>query len=202
MYTLSKETWSTRIMVKISVLGVISFILMFFEMPIIWLAPPFMKIDISDLPALIGAFAMGPMVGVIIQFLKNFLNVIIEGSTTGGVGELANFIVGSVFAYTAGFVYFKKKTFGRAVTGLILGTIAMTIVITIANYYFMFPFYAKLFGIPMDTLVEMGTAINKNIVDMKTMMVYAVVPFNIVKGVMLTAITLLIYKKVSPLLHN
>ena len=145
MYTLSKEAWNTRMMVKISVLGVISFVLMFFEIPLVWLAPPFIKIDISDLPSLIGAFAMGPMVGVIIQLLKNVLNVVIEGSTTGGIGELANFVVGSAFAYTAGFVYFKKKTFGRAVAGLLLGTVVMTIVITVANYYVMFPFYAKLF---------------------------------------------------------
>lgn len=202
MYTLSREAWNTRTMVKISVLGVISFVLMFFELPLVWLAPPFIKIDISDLPALIGAFAMGPMVGVIIQLLKNVLNVVIEGSTTGGIGELANFVVGSAFAYTAGFVYFKKKTFGRAVAGLLLGTVVMTIVITVANYYVMFPFYAKLFGWPIESLVEMGTAVNSNIVDLKTMMLYSIVPFNLLKGTMLTAITILLYKKVSPLLHN
>ena len=143
MYTLSRESWNTKTMVKISVLGVISFILMFFEIPLPWLAPPFMKIDISDLPSLIGSFAIGPMAGVIIQLLKNVLNVLIEGSTTGGVGELANFVVGSAFAYTAGFVYYKKKTFKRAIIGLILGTTVMTLVITLANYFVMFPLYAK-----------------------------------------------------------
>ncbi len=202
MYTLSKETWNTKTMVKISVLGVISFILMFFEIPLPWLAPTFMKIDISDLPALIGSFAIGPMAGVIIQLLKNVLNVLIEGSTTGGVGELANFVVGSAFAYTAGFVYFKKKTFNRAVLGLVLGTIMMTIVITLANYFIMFPFYAKLFGMEIQTLVDMGAVINKNIVDLKSMMLIAVVPFNLLKGIILTAITLLIYKRVSPILHK
>ncbi len=202
MYTLSREGWTTRTMVKVSVLGVISFVLMFFEIPLVWLAPPFIKIDISDLPALIGAFAMGPMVGVIIQLLKNVLNVVIEGSTTAGIGELANFVVGSTFAYTAGLIYFKKKTFNRAVIGLVVGTIAMTIVISIANYYIMFPFYAKLFGWPIENLVEMGTAVNSNIVDMKTMIIYSIVPFNLLKGALLTAITILIYKKVSPLLHN
>ena len=202
MYTLSKELWSTKTMVKVSVLGVIAFVLMFFEMPLIFLAPPFIKMDISDLPALIGAFAMGPMAGVIIQLLKNVLNVLIEGTTTAGVGELANFVVGSAFAYTAGFIYFKKRTFGRAVIGLVVGTIVMTLVISIANYYVMFPFYAKLFGWPIDNLVEMGTAINKNIVDMKTMIIYAIVPFNLLKGTILTAITILIYKKVSPILHR
>ncbi len=202
MYTLSKESWNTKTMVKISVLGVISFILMFFELPLPWLAPTFMKLDISDLPSLIGSFAIGPMAGVIIQLLKNVLNVLIEGTTTGGVGEVANFVVGSAFAYTAGFVYYKQKTFKRALTGLILGTITMTIVITLANYYIMFPFYAKLFGMEIQALVDMGAVINKNIVDLKSMMLIAVVPFNILKGIMLTVLTMLIYKRVSPILHK
>ncbi len=202
MYTLSRESWNTKTMVKISVLGVISFILMFFEIPLPWLAPPFMKIDISDLPSLIGSFAIGPMAGVIIQLLKNVLNVLIEGSTTGGVGELANFVVGSAFAYTAGFVYYKKKTFKRAIIGLILGTIVMTLVITLANYFVMFPLYAKLMGQDIQVFIDMGTAINKNITDLGSLMLISVVPFNIVKGIMVTAITLLVYKRVSPILHK
>lgn len=202
MYTLSREHWNTKTMVKISVLGVISFVLMFFEFPVPFLAPTFMKFDISDLPSLIGAFAIGPMAGVIIQLLKNVLNLLIEGSTTGAVGELANFVVGSVFAYTAGFVYFKKKTFSRAVVGLLLGTVAMTIVITLANYFIMFPLYAKLMGQDIQVFIDMGTAINKNITDLKTMMMISVVPFNLVKGIIVTAITLLVYKRVSPILHK
>ena len=202
MYTLSKETWTTRNMVKISVLGVISFVLMFFELPLPFLAPPFIKLDISDLPALIGSFSLGPMAGVIIQLLKNVLNVLIEGSTTGGVGELANFVVGSLFAYTAGLFYFKEKTFNRALIGLIVGTIAMTIGISLANYFVMFPLYAKLMGQPVQAFVDMGAAINKNITDLRTMMLWAIVPFNLLKGVILTALTLLIYKRVSPILHK
>lgn len=202
MYTLSREQWTTRTMVKVSIMAVIAFILMFFELPLLFIAPPFIKIDISDLPALLGAFAMGPMVGVIIQLLKNVLNVLIEGSTTGGIGEFANFVVGSAFAYTAGAIYFKKKTFGRAIVGLLVGTVVMTIVITIANYYFIFPFYAKLFGMPIKTLVDMGASISPKITDLWTLMIYSIVPFNLLKGVLLSAITILLYKKVSPILHR
>lgn len=202
MHTLSKETWNTRVMVKVSVLGVISFILMFFEFPVAWMAPPFIKMDISDLPALLGAFSIGPMAGVIIQFLKNLLNLVFEGTTTAAVGELANFVVGSVFAFTAGLFYFRKKTFKSAIIGLIAGTIAMTIVIAIANYYVMFPFYAKMFGWPIEDLVSMGTAINGNIVDLKTMMIYSIVPFNLFKGAVVTVVTVLIYKRLSPILHK
>lgn len=202
MYTLNREAWNTRVMVKLSVLSVIAFILMFFEFPLAFIAPPFMKMDISDLPALIGAFAIGPMAGVIIELLKNLLNLLIEGSTTGGVGELANFVVGAAYVYAAGAIYYRKKTFKAAIIGLTVGTIVMTVVISFANYFVMFPFYAKLFGMKIDDLVAMGTAINKNITDMKAMVIYAIVPFNILKGIFLSAITILIYKRVSPILHK
>jgi len=200
MYTLSKESWNTKSMVKISVLAVISFILMQLEFPIAILAPSFLQMDISDLPALIGSFAIGPMAGVIVQLLKNMLHLF--QTSTVGIGELANFVVGSTFAYTAGYIYYKEKTFKRAIIGLIIGTVTMTIVITIANYFIMFPFYANLYGIDLDTIISMGTAINKNIVDLKTMMFIAVVPFNLLKGTIVTIMTLLIYKRVSPILHK
>lgn len=202
MHSLSKDIWNTRTMVKVSVLGVISFILMFFEFPIPWLAPTFMKLDISDLPSLIGAFALGPMVGVMVQFLKNLLNILIEGTTTGGVGELANFVVGSVFAFTAGLIYHRKKTFTRALVGLICGIIAMTITITLANYFVIFPLYAKLMGLDMQVFIDMGKAINENITDLRSLMLLSVVPFNLLKGIILTALSLLIYKRVSPILHK
>ena len=142
MYTLRKEQLTTKTLVKISVLGVISFILMLMDFPL-WFSPPFLKFDISDLPSLLGAFAMGPMVGVIIQFVKNMLKIIVAGTNTAGVGELANFIVGSIFAYSAGLIYFKEKTFKNAVIGLIVGTLSMTIIISILNYYVMIPFTLK-----------------------------------------------------------
>ncbi|MBC7086935.1 MAG: ECF transporter S component [Tissierellales bacterium] len=202
MYTLSKDMWKTETLTKLAVLGVLAFVLMLFEFPLVWLAPPFLKLDISDLPALLGSFALGPMAGVIVQLLKNLLFITIRGSASSGVGELANFIVGSVFAYTAGAIYFKKKTMNRAVLGLVSGTLMMTLIITFANYFFLFPMYARVYGLSIETLVEMGTAINSNIVDLKTMMVYAIVPFNLLKGILVSAITILVYKRLSPILHK
>lgn len=201
MYTLSRDTWTTRNMVKMSVLGVISMVLMFFDVSAFF-APPFLKLDISDLPSLIGAFAIGPMAGVIVQFLKNILNLLIEGSLTGGVGELSNFLVGSTFVYVAGFIYYKKKTLKSAVIGLTLGVLAMTIFATFSNYFVVFPLYAKIFGWPLEKLVGMGSAVNKFVVDYKTLILFAVVPFNLLKGSIVSLVTLLIYKKVSPILHK
>ncbi|NLW22141.1 MAG: ECF transporter S component [Tissierellia bacterium] len=201
MYTLRKEQLTTKTLVKISVLGVISFILMLMDFPL-WFSPPFLKFDISDLPSLLGAFAMGPMVGVIIQFVKNMLKIIVAGTNTAGVGELANFIVGSIFAYSAGLIYFKEKTFKNAVIGLIVGTLSMTIIISILNYYVMIPFYSKAYGLPLDKIIAMGSAVNRYVVDLKSMIIYAVVPFNLLKGTVVSLITILIYKRLSPILHR
>lgn len=199
MYTLDRASFTTRNMVKISILAVISMVLMIFDIST-WFAPPFLKIDLGDLPALIGAFSMGPMAGVLIQLVKNILHLLVEGSMTGGVGELSNFLVGSVFAYSAGFIYHRNKSFKSAIIGLFVGVIAMTTVASLSNYYIVFPLYAKL--MPLDQIIEMTAALNNLVVDYKTMIIYAVVPFNILKGTIVSAATILIYKRISPILKK
>jgi riboflavin transporter FmnP len=201
MEVIKKEYLNTRTMVKVSILGAFSFLLMLFEFPL-WFAPNFLKVDFSDVPAMIGSFALGPFAGVLIQLLKNLLNLIIEGSQTGAVGELANFVVGSIFVYTAGAIYHKNKTFKTAIVGMIAGTLSMTVAISIANYFVMIPLYAKIFGWPIEDIVALGSAVNKYVVDFKTLILFSVVPFNILKGVMVTLITTLLYKKVSPILKR
>lgn len=201
MDVLRKEYFNTRTMVKVSILGAFSFLLMLFDFPL-WFAPNFLKVDFSDVPAMIGSFALGPFAGVLIQLLKNLLNLIIEGSQTGAVGELANFVVGSIFVYTAGAIYHKKKTFKTAIIAMIAGTLSMTVAISVANYFVMIPLYAKIFGWPIEDIVALGSAVNKYVVDFKTLILFAVVPFNIVKGIIVTLITTLLYKRVSPILKR
>lgn len=201
MYTLRKEDFNTRTMVKISVLGVIAFILMLLDFPL-WFTPPFLKFDVSDVPALIGSFSLGPMAGVIVQLVKNLLKILLAGTNTAVVGEIANFIVGSVFAYVAGLIYYREKTFKNAVIGLVVGTIAMTVAISIANYYIMIPFYAKAYGMPLDKIITISGAVNKYVVDLKSLIIFAVIPFNLLKGVVVSLITILLYKRVSPILKS
>lgn len=196
-----EQSWPAQTLAKISVLGVISFVLMFFKTPV-WFAPPFLKFDVSDLPSLLGAFAMGPMTGIWVQLVKNLLNVLIEGTVTNGVGEVSNFLVGSVLAYVAGFVYQRNKTFKNALLGLGLGIVAMTTFATLNNYYVMFPLFAKVFGLELDTIVSMGSKVNKYVVDYKTLMLYAVVPFNLLKGMIVSLATVFVYKRISPVLHR
>ncbi|NMA85839.1 MAG: ECF transporter S component [Tissierellia bacterium] len=201
MYTLRREDLTVKTMTKIAILGVIAFIFMLLDFPL-WFTPPFLKFDISDLPSLIGAFALGPMAGVLVQLIKNLLKIFIAGSNTAVVGELANFIVGSVFAYTAGLIYYKEKTFKNAIKGLIIGVLAMTVAISFANYYVMIPFYSKAYGLPLEKIIAMSTAVNKYVVDLKTLIIYAVVPFNLLKGLITSILTILLYKRISPIIKN
>lgn len=189
---------STHSMVKISLLSAIAFVLMLFEFPL-GIFPEFLKIDLSDLPALIGGFALGPVAGVVIVAIKNVLHVVIK-SQTGGVGELANFIVGAALVFPASFVYAHKKSRKNALLGMILGVVCMSIAGAIANYYILIPFYTNF--MPIEAIIDMSAAANAAIIDLKTLILYAIIPFNLVKGAIVTAITLIVYKKISPLLHR
>lgn len=195
----SSKKLSTRSLVRISVLAAMGMVLMFFDLSL-WFAPPFLKLDFSDLPGMIGAFAMGPTAGILIQLIKNILSFMIEGSSTGGVGELSNFFVGSVLVGIAGLIYGKNKTFKNAIIGMIVGVLAMTVAASVSNYFIVFPLYGKV--IPMDTIIDMAKKVNNLVVDYKTMILYAVVPFNLIKGSLTSLITILIYKRVSPLLKS
>lgn len=167
-------------LVKISLLGVMGFIIMFLEFPIPFL-PPYLKIDFSDLPALIGTFALGPVAGVMAELIKNLLHGL-YGSSSMFIGELANFTVGSIMCIISGLVYKRKKTRGFAILGLSLGTIAMTIGAVLFNYYIFLPLYG--------------------IKDAFPALLYGIIPFNLIKGVLVSVLTFLMYKSVSPILHK
>lgn len=190
----------TRDMTKIGMLSVIGFILMYFQVPLAFVAPPFMQLDISDLPVLIGAFTMGPVFGIIIAAIKNILALILKGTMTGGVGELSNFIISASFAALSSCVYRKKRTYNGAILSLALGVITMTILAMASNYFVVFPLYGKV--MPMDKIIAMGAAITPRITGLFSMMIYSVLPFNLIKGFTTSAVMMLVYKKVSPLFKN
>lgn len=119
---------------------------------------------------------------------------------TGGVGEFSNFLVGSTFVYVAGSIYKREKSYSSALKGLVLGVLLMTLFASFSNYYLVFPIYSKL--IPLDKIIEMGSMVNKYVVDYKSLILYAVVPFNLLKGLITSVVTLLVYKKISILLKD
>lgn len=201
MNTNVKTRVGIREIAIIGMLGAIATVLMLFEIPLPF-APSFYEIDLSEVPVLIGCFAMGPIAGVLIELVKIALNFVINGTMTAGVGELANFCIGCSFCVPAGMIYRRKKTKKGAIMGLISGTLIMTVLGCFINAYIMLPVYSKAFGIPLEGLVEMGTKVNGDITDLFTFVMFAVVPFNLLKGVLVSVIVLLIYKRISPIIKR
>ena len=191
-----------RTTVQIGMLGAIALVLMFFEFPIPFIAPPFIKMDFSEIPVLVGTFAMGPLAGVLIELLKNLLNLVIHGTTTMGVGELSNFIIGCAFVVPAGLFYRKKKTRVNALKGMAAGTLLRAAMGCLTNAFIMFPLYSTLMGIPMDSFIAMGTAIHPVIDNMVSFVILCMVPFNLLKGIVISFITLLLYKRLRVLLKG
>lgn len=196
-----ERTLGTREITTIGMLGAVAAVLMLFEIPLPF-APSFYEIDLSEVPVLIGTFAMGPIAGAFVELVKIILNFVINGTMTAGVGELANFCLGCAFCVPAGVIYRRRKTRKRAVIGLVTGTAVMTFLGCFINAYIMLPAYAKAFSIPLDTIVSMGSEVNGSITDLFTFVMFAVVPFNLLKGIMVSAIVLLIYKKISPIIKG
>lgn len=196
----TKTAMKTRSIAQIGMLAAIATVLMLFEIPLPF-APSFYELDFSEVPVLVGCFAMGPAAGACIEAIKILLNFIINGTLTAGVGEIANFLIGCAFVIPAGMIYKKKHSKNGALIGMVTGTLFMTIIGCFLNTYILLPTYAKAFEMPIDALVSMGTAVNANITDLFTFVAFAVAPFNLLKGVLVSIIVLLIYKKISPILH-
>lgn len=195
-----KSRMRIRTIAQVGMLAAIAVVLMLFEIPLPF-APSFYEIDFSEVPVLIGCFAMGPVAGAAIEFIKIMLNFAINGTMTAGVGELANFLIGCSLVVPAGIVYRKMKTRKGAIIGMVSGTIFMTLVGCVLNAYLLLPAYGAAFQMPIESLVQMGTAINSNITDLATFVLFAVAPFNLLKGVLVSLIVFLVYKKISPVLH-
>lgn len=193
----NKAKMKVRMMAQVGMLAAIAVVLMLFEIPLPF-APAFYEIDFSEVPVLVGCFTMGPLAGAAIEFVKILLNLAINGTVTAGVGEFANFLIGCALVIPAGLIYKMKKTRKGAITGMITGTVFMTVVGCFLNAYLLLPTYAKAFGMPIDALVGMGTAINAKITSLSTFVIFAVAPFNLLKGVLVSLIVFLIYKKISP----
>ena len=189
--------FTVRKLAVTAMLGAVATVLMFisFNVP---LMPSFIKLDLSELPALIASFALGPLWGVCVCLIKNLINVFF--STTGGVGELSNFILGASFVFTAGMLY--KHMGGRkgALLGSLCGAAAMAIISVFSNYYVVYPVYTAF--MPMDVILSMYQAINPNVKTLWDALIWLNMPFTFIKGMISVVITFLIYKKLSPLLKG
>ena len=181
--------------------GALAAILMLLEIPVFF-APTFYKIDLSELPVMIGGMYLGPTAAVIIELVKILLKLVMKGTTTAFVGDFANFAVGCSFVLPAVIIYHTRKTKQRALAGLVIGTIVLAVFGTLFNALYLLPAFSKLYGIPMDALIEMGTAVNPKITDLTTFVIFSVGPLNLLKGAVISLLTMLLYKHISRLLHS
>ena len=192
---------TTRKMAMIGVFSAVAMVLHIFDFPVFF-APPFYKLDFSELPALIGAFAFGPVAGIMIEFCKILLKLFVKGTSTAFVGDLANFVIGCSFILPASIIYMFKKTKKNAIAASAVGTMIMTVFGTMFNAIYLLPAFATLYGMPLDVIVGMGTSINANITDVTTLVIFAVAPMNLLKGCSVSIVTMLVYKKLSPVLKE
>lgn len=200
-YVSTKSRMSVHTIAKISILGALAFLVMMFEIPLPF-APAFYKLGFDEVIVLIGGFALGPWAAICIEALKIALNLLIGGTITMGVGELANFLIGLAFVLPATLMYQREKTRKHALYGLIAGTICMTVLGGLLNYFVMLPAYAYFMNMPLDQIIAAGHAVNPNINGLLALVLMATTPFNLLKGILCSIVVFLSYKKVSPVIKK
>lgn len=185
---------------KTGILAAVAIALMYIEM-ILPFMPTFLKFDFSEVAVLLASFSMGPLTAILIELIKNLAHL--PTSQTMYVGELANFIVGSLFTGTAGLIYKLHKSRRNAILGMAGGTVAMTLGASLINYFFMIPFYISAMGFPLEGIIGAAQGVGNTLVtDLRTLIIWVFIPFNLFKGIVVSLVVALIYKRVSPLLHK
>lgn len=187
---------TTRMLTTIAILAAISSILFMIEVPVI----AFYKMDFSNLPVLLGTFAMGPLAGTLVLGVKSIIGLL--HSSSQGVGELADFLIGFAMVLPAGLIYMYNKTRGGALLGMGIGSLIATVVAVLANVYIMVPFYGIVYGMPVEVIVQMGQKVIPAVDSLWKFVFYITAPFNLMKWLVLSIIGGVMYKPLSPLLHG
>lgn len=186
---------SPKYLTTVAVSAALASVLMLLEIPLLFLVPSMYKLDFSELPVLICSFYLGPAAGVLTEFLKILLKLLFKQTTTAMVGELANFLVGCSLVLPASIIYHLKRSKKNAILGLITGTVVMTAFGSLFNAFYLLPTFAKMFGLPLDSIIGMGTAINHRITNLTTFVLFSVAPLNLIKGTTVSILSMLLYKR-------
>lgn len=197
-----RQSSPVRNLTVTAMLSAVAFVLMFVEVSLPMFIPPFIKMDISDLPELLCAFSLGPLYGVAVAFLKNLLHIVFKGTSTAGAGELCNFLLGAAFAGVAGLIYHRGKSRKRAMAAALLGAVAMAAASVPINYFITYPAYEKWFHFPIPAIIDAYKAINPSVNSLLECLVLFNMPFTLVKGLLCALVCFLIYKPLSPILHG
>ncbi len=185
---------------RVSIIGIcsaIAVVLHILDFPLLFLAPDFYKLDFSEVPVLLGGFFLGPSAAVTIEGIKILLKLLFKGTSTAFVGDFANFFVGCCFVLPATVWYHTHKSKNGAILGLTLGTLVMTVIGTAFNAVYLLPKFAQLYGIPMEVLIGMGTAVHSGVTGVFSFVALCVAPLNLVKGAAVSLLTMLLYKRVA-----
>ena len=193
---LQRRAKGARYIAYVGMFSAMAGALMLLEIPLFF-APSFYKMDLSELPVLLCSFYLGPVAGVTTEFLKVVIKLLLKGTSTAFVGDFANFAVGCVFILPASMIYHARKSKRSAILGMVIGTAVMAVFGSAFNAVYLIPKFAQLFGMPVDVIVSMGTGINPRIVSVGTLALYAVVPFNLLKGFIDSVLTFLLYKRLE-----
>lgn len=194
-----RQISSARKITTTGILTAIAYVLMILEFPIP-IMPSFIKMDFSELPALLASFALGPWYGALVCLLKNLLHMPFSSSLY--IGELSNFILGCCFVVPAGYIYKHKKDKKHALTGSLIGAVIMAAVSLVSNYFIVYPLYGKFMNFTTEIILSMYQALLPSIQTLPEALLIFNVPFTLVKGLIDVALTFLIYKRISPLLHG
>ncbi|MGN1098387.1 MAG: ECF transporter S component [Clostridia bacterium] len=191
----------TRRIATCAMLAAAAGLLMLFEFPLPF-APFFYEVDFSELPVLIGAFSMGPVAGTVIELVKVLVKLVLKGTSTAFVGDFANFFIGCTLVVPASIIYHMNKSRKNAALALVAGTVVMAVVGSAFNAVYLIPKFASLYGMPLESIIAIGTEINPRITSCWSMAIWAVVPFNLVKGAAVSVITMFIYKPLSGIIKG
>jgi riboflavin transporter FmnP len=196
---MQNSTSKVRVLTGTAMLGAVAAVLMYLEFPIP-IMPAFVKLDVSELPALIASFAYGPVSGILVCLIKNLIKL--PSTSTAAVGELFNFVMGALFVGVAGLIYKRNKTRKGAIVGALLGALVMAVISVPYNYFIVYPAYVVMYHLPLDAIIGMYQAINPNVNGLLACLLVFNLPFTFVKGALDAVLCFLVYKPLSPILHG
>jgi len=192
----NKKADTVFTLTRCGLLAAMAVILFYIEIPVV----AFYKLDLSTLPAILAGFAMGPLEGVAVILVKDLVHLL--GTSTSGVGELADFLMSCAFVIPASLMYRSAKSRASAIRGMAVGSVLMTVAAVLINYFILIPAYQVLMNLPLDVIIGMGAAVLPFIDSTIKLVIFITAPFNILKSVVLSFVTYLLYKRVSPMLHK
>ena len=193
----TRHTTKSKRICTIAICSAIAAVLHILDFPLLFLAPEFYKLDFSELPVMLCAFYLGPSAGVACEAVKILLKLLMKGTSTAYVGDFANFVVGCSLVLPAAIVYHTKKSRASALWGLVLGTVCLTAFGSFFNAVYLLPKFSQLYGMPLDAIIARGSSINSSIHSLQSFVMLAVAPLNLIKGAMISVLTLLLYKRVA-----